>query len=717
MTNGGYVPSLVRYVCDTGYAAATGAMYSICTDGLWSSVGHILCIGIPCKELDPPGNYNYAGLQLVETLGSVAYTNGGRYPSTAKYACDAGYTLAAGHGSTRSCRADGSWSDGFWSCFPPLGNVSYQECCDVGHMRYARPECWSGPWTYDSCCLATPPPTCLGVQCAGNVTAPTNGRVAPASNGGVFPSAVVYACDGGYEFDVAADWSTTSFCRASEVVMLVLDSSRGHRCARRPCSTGGTWEPSDQPTCKPIQCSAVTAPANGVTGSLTNGGTYPSSVWFSCDDGYELVGPAEQRCGPTGTWAAAGCTLSSYCQGIVCDPLPWLAGGTVNATNKRRFPSAATFSCDAGYALKGSRVEYCTAAGNWSGSADAPSCEDCGIDCLACNQISQRGIVSSCGQDQQCCGTGCTLSCATGFTGTPGNATCLPTGNWSGLDSIECWRNCKELPNPGAEFVVYTTGENRSLVSYGDADNATGGETLRHGTSRELMCRQGYMATSAAAKGTKVCSNGAWLSSVDVVCVEFCQPPELLPPDTVASCSTEAVLVGTQCEVSCAARYTGASVSRTCERVGDGIAQWSHETPRCFSPCRLSAVTWLTGVVSANGFATKTSPPSFANVSLLHGEWSDWTVVHGSFLDVGCREGFVAMQMPERVELDTTSTARHVCANGTLLGPTVACMQRSSCLSGTADLDDDPFTPCQLCPHGRYAPIFSLTVSHFIMCY
>ena len=54
------------------------------------------CIGKVCKALAPPGLYTYvdpADPRLRLQTGSVATSNGGRYPSEASYSCSPGYQV------------------------------------------------------------------------------------------------------------------------------------------------------------------------------------------------------------------------------------------------------------------------------------------------------------------------------------------------------------------------------------------------------------------------------------------------------------------------------------------------------------------------------------------------------------------------------------------------------------------------------------------------
>ncbi|KAH6922976.1 hypothetical protein HPB50_020401 [Hyalomma asiaticum] len=68
------------------------------------------------------------------------------------------------------------------------------------------------------------------------------------------------------------------------------------------CGKDLKWHP-DPPTCKDTskQCSPLPSPSKGKLFS-SDGFRINASVFFSCDEGYALHGPATLVCRPTGAW-------------------------------------------------------------------------------------------------------------------------------------------------------------------------------------------------------------------------------------------------------------------------------------------------------------------------------------------------------------------------------------------------------------------------------
>jgi hypothetical protein len=64
----------------------------------------LTCAAVMCDALTAPVN------------GSVSVANGGLYPSTATYTCDAGYSISSS--ATRTCGPDGHWSGSDPTCVP-----------------------------------------------------------------------------------------------------------------------------------------------------------------------------------------------------------------------------------------------------------------------------------------------------------------------------------------------------------------------------------------------------------------------------------------------------------------------------------------------------------------------------------------------------------------------------------------------------------------------
>ncbi|KAI8512244.1 CUB and sushi domain-containing protein 2 [Branchiostoma belcheri] len=267
------------YQCDNGYRKVGGTEVKMCVDGRWRGAS-LDCDAVECPARAAPAN------------GAVSPTGAVSYPNSVTFTCNTGYVLTGA--ATATCQADGMWSN--------------------------------------------PAPTCTPVECP-SLTAPANGAVSPT--GAVsYPNGVTFACNPGY----------------------VLNGD-----AAATCQADGTWS-NPAPTCTPVECPALTAPTNGAV-SPTGAVSYPDSVTFTCNTGYVLTGAAAATCQADGTWSNPAPT----CTPVDCPALTAPANGAVSPTGANFYQDVVTFTCNPGYELNGAAAATCQADGTWS--HPVPTCE------------------------------------------------------------------------------------------------------------------------------------------------------------------------------------------------------------------------------------------------------------------------------------------------------------------------------------------------------
>ncbi len=202
------------------------------------------------------------------------------FGSVATYTCNAGFTLVGA--AERTCLADG-WSDDDPICTsvdcgsldaPANGSIDLPSTgfsavatytCDEGHLLAGdttRTCQMSGMWDGAE-------PTCTLVDC-GALDAPLEGMV--DTDRDTLGGTATYTCNAGY----MAMGPTSRTCRSDE-----------------------TWS-GRAPTCAPVDCGALPAPANGAVDAMFT--TFGSIASYFCDAGYELVGPGTRTCGEEGLW-------------------------------------------------------------------------------------------------------------------------------------------------------------------------------------------------------------------------------------------------------------------------------------------------------------------------------------------------------------------------------------------------------------------------------
>ncbi|CAH1270695.1 ZAN [Branchiostoma lanceolatum] len=328
-----YSPVTVSFTCDTGYVRIGTATTTCQADGSWTDP-EPTCTARPCPTLTAPAN------------GALSPPGPHAYPDTVSFTCDTGYQLDGA--SSVTCQADGSWTDPEPTCTPipcpdvtapangalsPPGPHAYPDTvsftCDTGYQLDGASSvtCQAdGSWT-------DPEPTCTPIPCP-DVTAPANGALSPPGPH-AYPDTVSFTCDTGYQLDGAS--SVT-------------------------CQADGSWT-DPEPTCTPIPCPDVTAPANGAL-SPPGPHAYPDTVSFTCDTGYVLNGASSVTCQADGSWTDPEPTCTANV--IPCPRLTAPANGALSPPGPHAYPDTVSFTCDTGYQLDGASSVTCKADGSWT---------------------------------------------------------------------------------------------------------------------------------------------------------------------------------------------------------------------------------------------------------------------------------------------------------------------------------------------------------------
>ncbi|XP_019633411.1 PREDICTED: uncharacterized protein LOC109476834 [Branchiostoma belcheri] len=312
------------------------------------------------------------------------------------FTCNTGYNLVGS--STLTCQLDGTWDGSPPTCeavqlqcptlTPPLNGyldlygTSFR--CHAGYNLV-------GPSTLT--CLENGtwdgnPPTCEVVQCP-VLTAPENGG---KTGGNSYQDRVTFTCDPGYVLDGSSSLTCGADATWSGVVpdcifyagqcplptdpvngaisgfyygeMVTFTCNTGYSLvgpSTLTCQIDGTWDGSP-PTCEAAQmhqCPILTAPTDGTMSG-------ENVLTFTCNTGYNLVGPSTLTCQLDGTWDGSPPTCEAA-QMHQCPILTAPTDGTMSGEN------VLTFTCNTGYNLVGSSTLTCQLDGTWDGSP--PTCE------------------------------------------------------------------------------------------------------------------------------------------------------------------------------------------------------------------------------------------------------------------------------------------------------------------------------------------------------
>ena len=341
-TSGVNAGSIAVYTCDEGFILI-GYSQRVCyPDNRWSNE-EPRCTKVSYLMDCPP-------LELV-AHGQVI-VSGENYGSRATYTCDFGYRLIGT--DKRKCLSDGSWSGSNPYCLlvknicadlrnPVNGYVKIEgnlpgsyavyTCKDGFELRgSSRRLCIGyGEWTNSA-------PTCEK-NCPDLLTL-HNGHV--SITGLLVGSVATYICKDGYA--------------------LV-----GYR--NRTCEQGGIWQDTFPPRCAkippPVFCAPPPSIRNGIV--TTNGDTKGAVTKYACDSGYSLVGSIKRSCLGNSTWSGTEpeCSRDAV---VICKKPFSVENGRIYFDDLLT-GSSLVYSCNKGFHLVGKETRTCLDNGEWSYSA------------------------------------------------------------------------------------------------------------------------------------------------------------------------------------------------------------------------------------------------------------------------------------------------------------------------------------------------------------
>ncbi|XP_031824436.1 complement receptor type 2 [Sarcophilus harrisii] len=340
------------------------------------------------------------------------------------------------------------------------------------------------------------------------------------------------------------------------------------------CSASGTWDP-EVPTCEKACQPPPEIPHGHHTGrnvGLLDPGT---SVNYSCDLGYSLIGEETIHCTAGGVWKP----FVPLCKAILCPPPPVIENGkyTGGSTGDVPFGTRVIYECNADpergrtFNLIGERILQCISnqgdTGKWS--AAAPRCElsASSLQCLPPtvpngHKISEQGAPYLLNDIV-------VFHCDAGFSlRGSSQIRCSASGTWDPEVPI-CEKACQpppEIPHG------HHTGRNVGL--------------LDPGTSVNYSCDLGY---SLIGEETIHCTaGGVWKPFVPLCKAILCPPPPVIENGKYTGGSTGDVPFGTRVIYECNAdpergRKFNLIGERTLQCISNqgGTGKWSAAAPRC----------------------------------------------------------------------------------------------------------------------------------------
>ncbi|XP_023237075.1 CUB and sushi domain-containing protein 3-like [Centruroides sculpturatus] len=213
----------------------------------------------------------------------------------------------------------------------------------------------------------------------------------------------------------------------------------------RTCKQDGRWS-GKPPTCKYVRCGRMPNIHKGHIVYL-NGTTHLGSIArFSCVVGYELNGNVFRECLENGQWSGD----VPNCEVVDCGHPPDIKNGrTVLKSSSTTYGSVVKYECSSTYKMNGPDIRKCLENGSWSDTQ--PRCQviDCGKPKTIKNGLSHLL------NDSTHVNSMVQYECSSGFqiVGSPHNI-CLGTGKWSGPRPL-----CS--PKKSIENITSSTEDNK----------------------------------------------------------------------------------------------------------------------------------------------------------------------------------------------------------------------------------------------------------------
>ncbi|KAM9186676.1 P-selectin-like isoform 4-T4 [Mergus octosetaceus] len=491
--------STCDFSCQEGFEV-TGPERLWCTaGGAWSGAPPH-CKAIACPVLRAPDHGEMNCSHLHENFS---------FSSTCNFSCQPGFELIGPE--SRECTAMGTWSGdtpqckaitcpmlrapdhGEMNCSHLHENFSFSSVCAFSCqpgfelMGPESSECTAmGTWSGDT-------PQCKAITCP-VLRAPDHGEMSCShlhENFG-FSSTCAFSCQPGFEVigpesrecTAMGTWSGDApQCKAITCPMLRAPEHGEMNCSHlhenfsfnstcafscqpgfeligpetSECTAMGTWT-GDAPWCKAITCPVLRAPEHGRMdcSHLYDNFSFTSTCAFFCQPGFELIGPESRECTAMGTWSGD----TPQCKAITCPMLRAPEHGRMNCSHlygSFTFTSTCAFSCQPGFELKGSQSRACMAMRTWTG--DTPRCR--AISCPVLEPLSQGHLNCSHPHGNFTYNSTCAFSCEDGFVRMGARLLrCQATGNWTDHSPV-----CKEDAAPFLKQVLVYTSSSALVVA------------------------------------------------------------------------------------------------------------------------------------------------------------------------------------------------------------------------------------------------------------
>uniref|UniRef100_A0A8C8Y9F7 Complement C3d receptor 2 n=1 Tax=Panthera leo TaxID=9689 RepID=A0A8C8Y9F7_PANLE len=359
----------VTFTCNTNFTMKGNKSVWCQANRTWGPTPLPICesdFPQECPSLPKIPNGHHTG----ESVGSFA-------PGlSVTYSCEPGYLLVGE--KTIRCLSSGKWSAALprckeARCEPPgpflNGEIESPPSLRVGVTVnfYCNEGYWLQGQPSSRCVIAgqraswTRMPVCKEILC-GPPPSILNGRHTGNPSGNIpYGSMVTYACDPDPEKGVS----------------FILTGKKTIHCTANSQKTGGVWS-GPAPRCElsssAIQCPPPQIPRGQMSSGWKEQYSYNDTVVFACTFGFTMKGSKVTRCNGQGAWEPSVPVCEKECQA----PPKILNGQKEDGHMVRFEPGTSIkYSCDPGYVLVGEKSIRCTSDGVWTPTAPECKVAEC----------------------------------------------------------------------------------------------------------------------------------------------------------------------------------------------------------------------------------------------------------------------------------------------------------------------------------------------------
>ncbi|PNJ53177.1 CR2 isoform 2 [Pongo abelii] len=332
----------------------------------------------------------------------------------------------------------------------------------------------------------------------------------------------------------------------------------------------------------------------------------------SCDEGYKLSGSVYQECQGTIPWFME----IRLCKEITCPPPPVIYNGAHTGSSLEDFPygTMVTYTCNPGpergveFSLIGESTIRCTSndqeTGTWSGPA--PLCKLSLLTVQCSNVHIANGYKISGKEAPYFYNDTVTFKCYSGFT-LKGSSQirCKADNTWDPEIPVCEKETCRPVREDLQKLPV---GSHVELVN--------------------TSCQDGYQLTGHAYQMCQDAENGIWFKKIPLCKVIHCHPPPVIVNGKHTGMMAENFLYGNEVSYECdQGFYLLGEKKLQCRSDSKGHGSWSGPSPQCL---RSPPVTRCPNPEVKHGYKLNKTHSAYSHNDIVYVDCNPGFIMNGS---------------------------------------------------------------------------------------